>query len=163
MHAEIDRLPDRHRLPVVLCDLEGLSYEQAASTAPFDRAGAPLPAVQGAKRLRDRLTRRGVTATALTVAMVHGGRCGGGGRSPLGRSRRVAAATGGASTATALALSQTILRAMLMTRLKVAAIALLAAAGIVSAGVVVNTTAARRPQARDERASHSETIGDDRG
>ena len=31
IHHEIDRLPERQRLPVVLCDLEGLSYEQAAS------------------------------------------------------------------------------------------------------------------------------------
>jgi RNA polymerase sigma factor (sigma-70 family) len=30
VHEEIDRLPEHHRLPVVLCDLEGLSYEQAA-------------------------------------------------------------------------------------------------------------------------------------
>ena len=30
LHAEIGRLPDRLRLPVVLCDLEGLTYEQAA-------------------------------------------------------------------------------------------------------------------------------------
>jgi RNA polymerase sigma factor (sigma-70 family) len=27
---ELDRLPERHRAPVVLCDLEGQSYEQAA-------------------------------------------------------------------------------------------------------------------------------------
>jgi RNA polymerase sigma factor (sigma-70 family) len=30
VHEELDRLPDRQRLPVVLCDLEGLTYEQAA-------------------------------------------------------------------------------------------------------------------------------------
>ncbi len=31
VHEELDRLPDRLRLPVVLCDLEGLTYEQAAA------------------------------------------------------------------------------------------------------------------------------------
>jgi RNA polymerase sigma factor (sigma-70 family) len=30
MHEEIERLPARERLPVVLCDLEGLTYKQAA-------------------------------------------------------------------------------------------------------------------------------------
>ncbi len=30
IHEEVDRLPDRHRLPLLLCDLEGLTYEQAA-------------------------------------------------------------------------------------------------------------------------------------
>ena len=99
-----------------------------------------MPAVQGAQRLRDRLTRRGVTATALTVAMATAADAATA-VSPRWAEAAVAAATGSASTATALALSQTILRAMLVTRLKAAAIALLAAAGIVSAGVVVNTTA----------------------
>ncbi|MGC8641126.1 MAG: RNA polymerase sigma factor [Isosphaeraceae bacterium] len=30
LHTEIDRLPERYRVPIVLCDLEGRSYEQAA-------------------------------------------------------------------------------------------------------------------------------------
>ena len=30
LHAEIDRLPERFRLPVVLCDLEGLTRDEAA-------------------------------------------------------------------------------------------------------------------------------------
>src|SRR5262249_28996359 len=30
VHEEIDRLPDRDPLPVVLCDLEGLTYETVA-------------------------------------------------------------------------------------------------------------------------------------
>ena len=30
IHYEIDRLPERHRIPVVLCDLEGRSHEEAA-------------------------------------------------------------------------------------------------------------------------------------
>ena len=69
LHEEIDRLPDSQRLPVVLCDLEGLTYEQAAgrlhSTAPtvYHRLA------KGRKRLRDRLIRRGVTATAVGAAM----------------------------------------------------------------------------------------------
>ncbi len=31
VHEEVNRLPEGLRLPVVLCDLEGLTYEQAAS------------------------------------------------------------------------------------------------------------------------------------
>ena len=47
VHEELDRLPDRHRLPVVLCDLEGLTYEQAAVPPALDRADAAAPAARG--------------------------------------------------------------------------------------------------------------------
>ena len=30
LFEEIDRLPERYRMPVILCHLEGLSYEAAA-------------------------------------------------------------------------------------------------------------------------------------
>ncbi len=33
LHEEIDRLPERYRLPVVLCYLEGLTHDQAAQQA----------------------------------------------------------------------------------------------------------------------------------
>ena len=48
IHEEIDRLPESLRLPVVLCDLEELTYEQAAEPAPLDRADAAPPTLQGA-------------------------------------------------------------------------------------------------------------------
>ena len=45
LHEEIERLPERERLPVVLCDLEGLSYEQAAGrcAAPSRRSAIAWP------------------------------------------------------------------------------------------------------------------------
>ena len=58
LHEEINRLPQRYRLPVVLCYLEGLTHEQAAR-----RLGWPLGTVESRlararDRLRQRLTRR---------------------------------------------------------------------------------------------------------
>ena len=69
LHEEIDRLPEAQRLPVVLCDLEGLTYEQAAG-----RLHCTVPTLyhrlaKGRKRLRDRLVRRGVTAVAVGAAL----------------------------------------------------------------------------------------------
>ena len=60
LYEELGRLPDRFRLPLLLCHLEGLSYEQAAQ-----RLGCPVRTVQsrlarGREQLRDRLARRGV-------------------------------------------------------------------------------------------------------
>ncbi|CAN5611185.1 hypothetical protein BH23PLA1_BH23PLA1_34810 [soil metagenome] len=60
LHEEIARLPDRYRAPIVLCYLEGLAHEQAARLL-----GCPVPTLRtrltrARKRLRDRLTRRGL-------------------------------------------------------------------------------------------------------
>jgi RNA polymerase sigma factor (sigma-70 family) len=71
LFEEIDRLSEHHRSAIVLCELEGLTHEQAAL-----RLGCPVKTVQGRlyrarELLRNRLTRRGVTATAglLGVAL----------------------------------------------------------------------------------------------
>jgi RNA polymerase sigma factor (sigma-70 family) len=70
IHAEIDRLPDRYRAPIVLCYLQGLSYEQAAH-----RLGWPLGTLgsriaRARELLRSRLSRRGVTATTATLSVL---------------------------------------------------------------------------------------------
>ena len=67
LHREIARLPDRQRLPVVLCLVEGLTHDQAAS-----RLGWPVGTVRsrlarGRDRLRDRLTRRGLAPPSLPM------------------------------------------------------------------------------------------------
>jgi DNA-directed RNA polymerase specialized sigma24 family protein/protocatechuate 3,4-dioxygenase beta subunit len=145
VHEEIDRLPERHRLPVVLCDLEGLSYEQAASRLRATVAAVRCRLSKGRERLRDRLARRGVTATALAVVIASTADASAA-VGPTWASATVAAATGAASSAPAAALAQTIVRGMLFTRLKiVAAAAVTAAAGIVSAGLVVETAKPHEP------------------
>jgi RNA polymerase sigma factor (sigma-70 family) len=68
LYQELDRLPERFLRPVVLCHLEGLSYEQAAQ-----RLGCPVRTVQsrlsrGRARLRERLARRGVAPAVALIA-----------------------------------------------------------------------------------------------
>jgi RNA polymerase sigma factor (sigma-70 family) len=69
LHEEIGRLPQRYRDPVVLCYLEGLTYEQAAV-----RIGCPAGTVRSRlsrarERLRGRLVRRGVSLAAALLAV----------------------------------------------------------------------------------------------
>lgn len=70
---ECRRLPARYSAPIVLCHLEGLTYEEAAQ-----RLGCPVNTVKGRLArgrglLRSRLARRGLvpTAVVLTAALEH--------------------------------------------------------------------------------------------
>ena len=73
LDEEIDRLPDRLRLPVVLCYLDGRSTEEAAGLLGVPR-GTVLSRLSAARAtLASRLTRRGVAAPAAGLAAVLGG------------------------------------------------------------------------------------------
>ena len=69
MHSEIDRLPDRYRIPVVLCDLEGLSHDEAATHLSWSVRSLRSRLSKARQRLRARLTRRGLGGVTLGVAM----------------------------------------------------------------------------------------------
>lgn len=60
VQEELAQLPDRYRLPVVLCDLEGRTYAEAAATlrCPVGTVAGRLSRARVI--LRDRLVRRGV-------------------------------------------------------------------------------------------------------
>jgi RNA polymerase sigma factor (sigma-70 family) len=71
LHEEVDQLPEKYRIAVVLCYLQGLTHEEAGR-----RLGWPLGSVKGRlararEFLRTRLARRGLTLTgaALTTAL----------------------------------------------------------------------------------------------
>jgi RNA polymerase sigma factor (sigma-70 family) len=67
VHDEVGRLPEKYRTPVVLCYLQGQTYEQAAR-----RIGCPVGTVRvrlsrARERLRGRLTRRGFGPERVTA------------------------------------------------------------------------------------------------
>jgi RNA polymerase sigma factor (sigma-70 family) len=69
LHEELSGLPERLRAPIVLCYLEGLSYAAAAHQLGLSEIALRGRLARARERLRQRLTRRGVTTPAgLVVA-----------------------------------------------------------------------------------------------
>jgi RNA polymerase sigma factor (sigma-70 family) len=65
LHEEIDRLPDKYRKPIVLCDLQGHTQEEAARMLGWPYGTVQTRLFRGRRRLRDRLARRGVGLIGL--------------------------------------------------------------------------------------------------
>jgi HlyD family secretion protein len=65
---EVDRLPERYRAPVVLCDLEGRTHEQAARALGWPVGTVKSRQARARDRLRDRLRRRGVAPGLAPLA-----------------------------------------------------------------------------------------------
>ena len=69
LQLEIDRLPERYRTVVVLCDFQGLSREQAAETLDRTESSIKASLARARKLLRSRLVRRGILMSVLLTAM----------------------------------------------------------------------------------------------
>jgi len=67
IREEIDRLPEHFRVPIVLCDLQGLTRDEAAELlgCPAGTIGGRL--ARARRRLRDRLERKGVSPLGTLV------------------------------------------------------------------------------------------------
>src|SRR5271166_2450533 len=71
LDRELQRLPDKYRLPLLLCYFEGLTQEEAAAQLGWTAGKLKGLLERGRERLRFRLTRRGVAlAAAASATMV---------------------------------------------------------------------------------------------
>ena len=68
LYEEIDRLPGSYREPVILCYLEGMTYESAARQLRCPLGTLSVRLKRARERLRSRLTRRGVAVPAGFLA-----------------------------------------------------------------------------------------------
>jgi RNA polymerase sigma factor (sigma-70 family) len=73
LHGELDRLPERYRVPIVLCYLEGLACEEAAQRLRLPVGTVKSRLARGRDRLRSRLIRRGLAPSALLLKSVFSG------------------------------------------------------------------------------------------
>jgi RNA polymerase sigma factor (sigma-70 family) len=129
LHEELDRLPERYRLPIVLCDLEGCTCEQAARHigCPVGTIGSRL--ARGRQRLRGRLARRGLAPSVGAIVAIFSGDANGNAVSAALAETTAKAACGKTSVAAEF-LARTVWRAMMMTKLTSVGAVVLAACGL---------------------------------
>jgi RNA polymerase sigma factor (sigma-70 family) len=68
LHQELARLPEKYRRPVVLCHLEGMTYEAAASSLRLSESTVRGRLARARQRLRERLSRQGVCLSPSLLA-----------------------------------------------------------------------------------------------
>lgn len=136
LDEELDRLPDNFRTPLVLCYLEGLTQEEAARQLGWPLGTLKCRVKRGRELLRTRLARRGLAPHASLPVVPP----------PLVVPSPVVLVTlqaavqftagslvAGPSSTQAIALAEGVLKAMTMSKLKLAA-ALLTLATFLTAG-----------------------------
>ncbi len=144
VHEEVNRLPEKYRAPIVLCDLEGRTHQEAARFLGWPIGTVKSRQSQGRARLRNRLTRRGL-GLAVAGVVVASLRQSVNAAIPKELSRSTVNAamqqagrllTGFVVSAQALALTQRVLRATLWIRLRFLAVVALAV-GVASGGAIL--------------------------
>jgi RNA polymerase sigma factor (sigma-70 family) len=123
LHEEIGRLPENYRAAVVLCDLEGLTQEQAAQRLDWPSGTVRSRLARGRGRLQDRLTRRGLAPSAGALAALLTAEAARAGVPAVlvettSRATSLVAVGQTAAGAVPAALAEGLLRAMSMTKLK---------------------------------------------
>jgi hypothetical protein len=133
IHREIDRLPERHRVVVVECDLEGRSYEEASRNMRCPVGTVKSRLARARERLREGLARRGVVPTVPAQGIV---------RLPEGLVASTVRGSGlfatdpihaaGVVSASAVALAEGVRKTMIRVRLHAAFLAALAVIGLLA-------------------------------
>jgi RNA polymerase sigma factor (sigma-70 family) len=70
LHEEINRLPERYRDAVVLCELKGYTVDEAARLVKCPVGTLASRLARGRQKLRDRLTRRGANPALAAPAIL---------------------------------------------------------------------------------------------
>jgi RNA polymerase sigma factor (sigma-70 family) len=133
---ELSRLPDRYRTAIVLCDLEGMTVRDAAGRLRCPQGTVASRLARGRALLARRLARRGPALSGAVLAAAFTRGAASAGMPPprvvafTTRAAKLAAAgqTAGALSAGVAALTEGVLKTMLLTKLRLTTVIVLALA-----------------------------------
>jgi RNA polymerase sigma factor (sigma-70 family) len=151
---ELARLPARHRGPVVLCELEGLSRPEAARRLGIPEGTLSSRLSRAKAQLRDRLARRGVAlpVAAISAILLREARAVTVPLSLLESTVEAAALVAAGPTAAAAisasvaSLSEGVIKTMLVAKLKGIALAVGTMTAVVSGAVVLAQSGPQGPR-----------------
>lgn len=149
LDRELSRLPDKYRVAILLCELEGKTRKEAARQLGVPEGTLAARVARGRAMLAKRLARHGLAVSAGSLAAVLTQNAAAAPPALVAETIQAAGlfaagqATAGAIPATVAALTEGVLKAMLVTKLKIVAIVVLLAALVCSgAGLFFNRLAA---------------------
>jgi RNA polymerase sigma factor (sigma-70 family) len=123
LDEELQALPEKYRTPLVLCYLEGLTYDEAARQLGCPRGTVSTRLTKARELLRRRLARRGVGLPTAALAGAPGAQPAL--AAPLGLVSATVRAARGAVPARVAAVAEGVLRGMFFARIKSASVVLL--------------------------------------
>jgi RNA polymerase sigma factor (sigma-70 family) len=156
LDRELDRLPEKYRLPVVLCELEGRPRREVARQLGLPKGTLSSRLAAARKMLARRLRPYGPAASAAALGSLLAGSASAALPGPLVVSTVKAAA--GAVPGRVAALAEGVVKAMFLAKLKVSAGVFLLAASV-SAGAVGLTY--RTATAQAPRAPAAQSVRDE--
>jgi RNA polymerase sigma factor (sigma-70 family) len=105
LHAELDRLPENQRLPLILCYLDGKTRDEAARHLGWSVSTLRGRLERGRLRLRSRLAARGVELSATLLALAASTRTDAASPALIGAAAGLASGISPSAAVTALALT----------------------------------------------------------
>jgi RNA polymerase sigma factor (sigma-70 family) len=150
LDQELSRLPDKHRLPVLLCDLEGRTRKEVARQLGLPEGTLSNRLTAARKLLAKRLARHGFAPSAgvLVVALAQERASAGVPASLLGATLK---AVDNGAPAGVVAIAEGVMKSMFLSKLRIAAAMLLAVVTLSSGvGLLTRSALGQSPPAEEK-------------